>query len=138
MKLVRYLLGFLALSALLVVWGCNGPSPGLDPVVSFTFADAPELPNLAANGVLQITADAGVQSGDQVTDVQWIELPQPGGETIGTFTSPTTLSTNWAVLESASITVPTPVTLQVTVETLNGGKTVTPLNLIVNPVVPAT
>jgi len=129
----RYLLGLLLLAALLAIPGCFGPAPGLNPVINFSFPGDSTLPNIDADTTLQITADAGVADGDQVTDVQWTELPQPDDGTVGVFSSPTTLNTTWAVEDSASILTPTPVTLQLKVETLNGGETVTPINLIVNP-----
>jgi hypothetical protein len=133
MKALRYLSGLLALAALLALVGCGGSSPGLDPVISFTFTGATDLPNLTADTTLKIATTATVAAGDQVISAQWIELPQEGGGTIGQFSSPTTLNTNWAVVDPDGITEATPVTLQLTVKTLNGGETVTPVNLIVNP-----
>ncbi|MHB0935848.1 MAG: hypothetical protein ACYDCO_02135 [Armatimonadota bacterium] len=136
MKALRYITGFLALAALLVLVGCGGSSPGLDPVINFNFGDT-TLPNMNADTTLEITATAGVASGDKVIDVDWTEVEQPGGGTIGLFSSPTTLNTTWVVTDPASILAPTPVTLLLRVETLNGGETETPIFLIINPVVPA-
>ena len=124
------------LAGLLAFLGCSGPAPGLDPIITFEFPGDTTLPNIDAGTLLLISADADVSSGDQVTDVQWTEVPQPGGDTIGLFATPTSLETTWVVVEPASIVVPTPVTLLLEVETLNGGETVTPINLIVNPAVP--
>lgn len=132
MKTVRYLCRFLALALLLVLAGCGGSSPGLDPTVNFDFGET-TLPNITANTVLEITTTAGVAEGDQITEVEWTEVEQPGGGTIGLFSSPTTLNTTWAVVEPSSILEPTPVTLLLRLETLNGGETVTPINLIVHP-----
>jgi len=120
-------------AALLAITGCFGPAPGLDPVINFSYPGDTTLPNIGAGTVLQITAAAGVTEGDQVTEVRWTELPQPGGGTIGVFSTPSTLSTTWVVEDPGSIDAPTPVTLLLTVETLNGGETATPINLIVNP-----
>jgi len=135
MKALRSITGFLALAVLLVLAGCGGSSPGLNPVISFNFGGT-TLPNITANTTLEITTTAGVAEGDQVIDVEWTEVEQPGGGTIGLFASPTTLNTTWTVVEPSSILLPTPVTLLLRVETLNGGETITPINLIVNPVVP--
>jgi len=132
MNALRYITGFLALAALLVLVGCGGSSPGLNPVVKFDFGET-TLPNITADMTLDITTTAGVATGDQVIDVEWTEVEQPGGGTIGLFSSPTTLNTTWAVVDPASIMEATPVTLLLRVETLDGGETTTPINLIVSP-----
>jgi len=137
MKAVRYLIGLLALAALTTLVGCGGSSPGMNPVIGFSFTGATNLPNLPADTALKITTTASVTSGDQVTDVQWTELPQEGGDTLGVFTSPTTLNTNWSVLDPNAIATATSVTLLINVQTLNGGETEAPINLIVTPPEPA-
>jgi len=135
MRLLRYIPVFLLLAALLAIPGCSGQAPGLDPAINFSYPADTTLPNINADTTLQITADADVADGDQVISARWTELPQPGGGTIGVFSSPTTLATSWVVEDPGAIIVPTPVTLLLTVETLNGGETATPINLIVNPAV---
>jgi hypothetical protein len=132
MQALRYLLGSLALATLLALLGCSGPAPGLNPIVSIAFS-----PVITADQALDLDATATTASGDSVTEVEWVEVPQTGsGETIGLFSSPTTLDTAWTVVDPAAITVPTQVTLILTVETLKEGKTVTPINVIVNPPAP--
>lgn len=132
MKALRYIAGFLALAALLVLVGCGGSSPGMNPVLNFDFGET-TLPNITADMTLEITTTASVSAGDQVIDVEWTEVEQPDGGTIGLFSSPTTLNTTWGVVDPASITGATPVTLLLRVETLNGGETTTPINLLVSP-----
>ena len=137
MKLRHLIYGLLAVAAMLVFAGCSGNAPGLDPVISFEFTNGEELPNLTADTVLGINTTATVASGDQVTDVQWTEVPQSDTEeTIGLFSTPESLDTNWGVASPELIVAPKNVTLLLTVKTLNGGETTTPIELIILPPAP--
>jgi len=131
MQALRYLMGLLAVVTILMIAGCNGPAPGLDPIINLNqFSSG--LPYLAANRQMSIDGELRVNDANNnpVTSIRWTQAPA-----IGTFASPTTLATAWRVRPELidTITEPTDVTLTVTVETLQGGRRVVPVNLIIMP-----
>lgn len=119
----------IALGALLVA-GCNGSgSDGLNPVIAFKFAAGTTLPAWKSTDVLVIEGTATTPDAtNPVTSYEWTQTPAGAG----TFSSTGTFNTTWksrALLPGEVSNV----TLTLTTKTKLGGKSVTPINLIVTP-----
>ena len=131
MIIIRNASWLFLLGLVLALAGCYGPSPGLDPVISFTFPDGTTLPDLPSGTVLHVKGDATTadSSGNPITSYQWTQTPANAG----TFSSTTTLETTWLAPTLKATDKPLNVTLILTVKSLKGGKAVKPLNLIIVP-----
>ena len=119
--------------ALMGLVGCYGPSPGLNPVIAFTYPDGTTLPNLAAGSVLHVqgTGTTNDSTGNPITSYAWSQTPATGA-TAGKFSSLTTLETTWL---APSWTGPgnLAVRLTLTAISLKGGKTVKTIDLNIVP-----
>jgi len=131
MTIIRKLSWGFLIGIVLGLAGCYGPSPGLSPVISFTFPDDTTLPNLPSGGLVHIKGDAttGDSTNNPITSYQWTQTPANAG----TFSSLSTLETTWRAPTLKSTDQPLNVTITLTVKSLKGGKAVKPVNLIVAP-----
>lgn len=119
--------------ALLGLIGCDGGSPSLNPSITLKFPDNTTLPNLASGAIFLIDGTAAVADDktNPIISYRWVQTPA-----VGTFSSTTTFTTTWAAPVIPTVAnggTPQKVTLTLTTETLLGGKTVTPLVVIVQP-----
>jgi hypothetical protein len=132
MRLSLMLIALLAVSAMgLLVTGCNGPAPGLNPTVTLTLPADQAWPYFPADGLLLVQGAAKVSNDAQnpVISHKW----EDGGA--GLFVTNQTgdadLSTVW---RAPKVAVATDVTLTLTVKTLQGGKSEKSVQLIVQPI----
>lgn len=120
-----------ALGALLLLPGCyGGGNTSLNPVIDLTFPAGTTLPAWKSTDVLVVQGTSSTADKDQnpVTSYAWTEIPANAG----TFTSTTTFGTTWKSRALAPGEVSN-VTLILTSRSKLGGKTDTPINLIVTP-----
>ena len=141
MKL-RYMIALLLGGVLLLVLsGCYGNSPVLDPQISFTLPDLPAdtttitsyVPTIPANGYLQIKGTLTNPTADNViTNQQWTQQAVTAGAPLGHFFVTDSLETSWQAPDwkgpgNAEYT------LTFTVDTSLGGHTVKSLHVVVTP-----
>jgi hypothetical protein len=127
---IRILSLLLIVLGALLLSGCyGGGSTGLNPVVNFKFPAGTTLPAWKSTDVLVIDGEAkDPEATNPVTTYEWTQSPAGAG----TFSSTATFGTTWKSRALAPGEVSN-VTLSLTTRTKLGGKTVTPINLIVTP-----
>jgi hypothetical protein len=122
------------ITLVVVLAGCNGNSAGLNPVLNFTFPATTKFPvysvAAAAGTPVIIEGTAAVTgTGNTISGYQWTQSPAG----YGTFTSTATLGTTWVPNAAPAPGTTDNVTLTLTTTTSLGGKTVTPINLLIKP-----
>ena len=138
----RNLLAFLLVGIFTwVLLGCNGSSPGLNPQVTLTYSlsqtgtfAALSAPPVVPSGMtlyIYGTATTSDATNNPVTSYQWSETPQNPSNP-GTFFTPTLLTTLW---EAPTVNSTTTYHLMLEVRSLEGGRTLVPVNVNVIPAV---
>lgn len=117
--------------------GCNGPSPSLDPVITWNLDQALDLYNFPSGSVLNIKADAAVAdpTKNPITEARWTIAPDAPFTDGGVFlvTAPYSLQNVWQAPNINKTSAPEKVTLTLHAKTLLGGETTSVLNIRVVP-----
>ena len=117
--------------------GCNGPSPELDPKITWNLDKALDLYNFPSGAILNIKADGAVTDSakNPIIEAEWSITPEAPFTDGGVFlvTAPFALQNVWQAPNISKISAPEKVTLRLHAKTLLGGETTSILNIRVVP-----
>ena len=121
--------------------GCNGPSPALDPTITWNLDQALDLNNFPSGAVLNIKADAAVADSTKnpIVEAEWSSTPAAPFTDGGIFlvTAPFSLQNAWQAPNISKSSDPEKVTLRLRTKSLLGGEATSVLNIRVVPRVSA-
>jgi len=117
--------------------GCNGPSPALDPTITWTLDQALDLNNFPSGAVLNIKADVAVADATKnpIVEAEWSSTPAAPFTDGGIFlvTAPFSLQNAWQAPNISKTSAPEKVTLRLRTKSLLGGEATSELNIRVVP-----
>ncbi|MEI7831761.1 MAG: hypothetical protein WCJ56_00965 [bacterium] len=117
--------------------GCNGPSPALDPIITWNLDKALDLYNFPSGSILNIKADGSVADATKnpIIAAEWSIIPEAPFTDGGVFlvTAPFSLQNVWQAPNISKTSLPEKVTLRLHTKTLLGGETTSVLNIRVVP-----
>ncbi len=120
------------------VTGCFGPSPDLDPVITWNLDNALDLQNFPSGATLNIKADVAVSDATKngVVNAEWSIIPDPlypAKTGIFLVTAPYSLQNVWQAPNIGKDEQPVNIVLKLHVKTKLGGETTSELNIRVIP-----
>lgn len=118
------------LGTVLFLGGCYGTTVSLNPDIKFTYPEDTKLPVIAPNSILTITTDVTAPGeGDRIKSYRWTQEVEDE-QYAGKFSSIDNPNTTWLAPNWLSAT-PLPVTLILTVDTIEGGHMTRSIELLV-------
>lgn len=128
MTLRQVFTALVAAACLVVVLvGCDGPAPGLNPTLTVQVAGSDKWSNIEAGSTVPLTSTSKTADNDLITKTTWSASPAIGKMLID---SPVAMNNAWV---APSVSLPTDVDIILHVETKMGGKTDMIVHLVVVP-----
>jgi hypothetical protein len=127
MTLRQVFTAFVSACLVVALVGCNGPAPGLNPVLTIAVNNSDKWSSIEAGSTVALTCTAAVSNTDQVIKTEWSASPNIGTILIN---APITMNNAWV---TPSVSTKTEVDIKLHVVTRMGGKTDMIIHLTVVP-----